>query len=131
MAWKQYNPNPVARSVGDCAVRAIAKALGLGWEAAYLALVINGMQMGDLVNSDAVSGATLRQHGFRRAAIKDSCPDCYTVEDFCEDHPDGTYVLYCGGHVVTAIDGDWYDSFDSAREIPQYVWYKGNENIDR
>lgn len=30
--WKPYNPNPVGRSVGDCAVRAIAKALDVTWE---------------------------------------------------------------------------------------------------
>ena len=29
----EYNPNPVAVKVGDCSVRAIAKALNMGWEA--------------------------------------------------------------------------------------------------
>ena len=122
--WIEYLNNPVGRKVGDCAVRAVSKALDMGWEAAYIALVINGMQMGDLPNSDAVSGSVLRQHGFRRSAIKDTCPDCYTVEDFCEDHPEGIYVLYCGGHVVCCADGNWYDSWDSGQEHPQYVWYK-------
>lgn len=47
MAFIEYNPNPVGRRVGDCAVRAIAKALDTSWEGAYLALVINGLQMCD------------------------------------------------------------------------------------
>ena len=67
--WKEYLNNPVGRKVGDCAVRAISKALDMGWEAAYVALVINGMQMGDMPNSDLVSTATLRQHNFRRMNI--------------------------------------------------------------
>lgn len=125
MAYVEFNPNPVGRKVGDCAVRAIAKALNMGWEAAYIALTINGLQMGDLANSDSVSSALLRQHGFYRKALPDTCPACYTVEDFAEDHPHGgTYVLYCGGHVVTVQDGNWYDSWDSGKEIPQFVWYR-------
>ena len=122
--WIEFNNNPVGRKVGDCAVRAVSKALDMGWEAAYIALVINGMQMGDLPNSDAVSGSVLRQHGFKRRAIKDTCPDCYTVEDFCEDHPEGVYVLYCGNHLVTVESGNYFDSWDSGQEHPQYVWYK-------
>ena len=55
--WEKYNPNPIQRSVGDCTVRAIAKALNMGWEAAYIALVINGLQMADMPSSDAVSGS--------------------------------------------------------------------------
>ena len=27
--WVKYNPNPAGRHVGDCAVRAVAKALDL------------------------------------------------------------------------------------------------------
>lgn len=129
--WEKYNPNPIQRSVGDCTVRAIAKALGMGWEAAYIALVINGLQMADMPSSDAVSGSLLRMHGFRRKAIESSCPDCYTVEDFCEDHPEGIFVLYCGGHVVTVESGSYFDAWDSGHEVPQYVWYKGNEDAHR
>ena len=129
--WIKYNPNPVGRNVGDCTVRAVAKALNMGWEAAYIALVINGLQMADLPNSNAVSGATLRQHGFKRKAIESDCPDCYTVEDFCEDHPEGIFVLYCGGHVVTVESGSYYDAWDSGKEVPQYVWYRPSEDERR
>ena len=128
MAWVEFQNNPVGRNVGDCTVRAISKALDMGWEAAYIALTINGLSMGDMPSSNVVSGALLRQHGYKRKAIDDSCPDCYTVEDFCEDHPEGTFVLYCGGHVVTVKDGVYYDSWDSGMETPQYVWYRPSED---
>ena len=124
MAYIEFNPNPVGRKVGDCSVRAVAKALNMGWEAAYIALTINGLQMGDMPSSDSVWGATLRQNGFYRMSLPDTCPSCYTAEDFCEDHPHGTYVLGFGGHVATVIDGDLYDSWDSSKEIPQFVWYR-------
>lgn len=43
----EYNPNPCGRRVGDCAVRAIAKALDTTWEGAYITLALNGLQMCD------------------------------------------------------------------------------------
>ena len=61
--------------------------------------------------------------GFYRMAIPSKCPDCYTVDDFCRDHPYGTYVLGLGGHVATVIDGCLYDSWDSSREVPIYMWF--------
>jgi len=124
MAFVEWNPNPVGRRVGDCAVRAISKALGVDWETAYVMTASNGFSMGDMPSSDSVWGATLRQHGFYRMSIPDACPDCYSVNDFCNDNPKGTFVLGFGGHVATVVDGDIYDSWDSSNEIPQFVWYR-------
>ena len=122
--WVRYNPNPVGRSVGDCAVRAIAKALNVSWEKAFTLIAVNAFQMGDMPSSNSVWGAVLRQHGFYRSAIESECPDCYTAEDFCKDHPKGVYVLGFGNHVATVLDGQIFDSWDSSQEIPQYYWTK-------
>lgn len=122
--WIEYNPNPTGRHVEDCAVRAVAKALGKDWETAYALLSKNGYAMGDMAHSNSVIGATLRMHGFYREAIPNTCPDCYTAEQFAEDHPHGTYVLGFGRHVATVKDGNIYDSWDSSKEIPQFAWYR-------
>lgn len=127
MAFVEWNPNPVGRRVGDCAVRAIAKALNIDWETAYTTIAANGFSMGDMPSSDSVWGATLRQHGFYRMSVPDTCPDCYTVTDFCNDNPKGVFVLGFGGHVATVVDGDLYDSWDSSSEIPQFVWYRKDD----
>lgn len=124
--WVKYNPNPTERNVGDCAVRAIAKALDVDWEKAYLLIVSNGFAMGDMPSSDSVWGSVLRQNGFYRKAIPNRCPDCYTVEDFCRDNPAGVFVLGFGGHVATVVDGNLYDSWNSSKEIPVYVWFKSD-----
>lgn len=128
MAWREFNNNPVGRRVGDCAVRAISKALDTDWESAYILLVSNGFAMGDMPSADSVWGATLRQKGFYRETLPDACPDCYNVIDFCEDFPEGTYVLGFGGHVATVVDGDLYDSWDSSMENPQFYWYRKEED---
>lgn len=123
--WIEYNPNPLGRKrVGDCAVRALSKALNISWEEAYLLAVVNGIQMGDMPDGNSVWGSVLRQHGFKRKAIPDSCPDCYTAEDFCKDNPEGTFVLCFNHHVATVVDGNLYDTWDTSSEIPQYVWYR-------
>lgn len=122
--WQEYNPNPLSRRVGDCAVRALTKALETDWESAYALIAAAGFAMGDMPSSDAVWGAVLRQHGFYREAIPNTCPDCYTAEDFCRDHPKGVYVLAFGGHVATVEDGVLFDSWDSSALIPQYFYYR-------
>ena len=122
--WVKFNPNPTGRFVGDCAVRAVSAALGIDWEQAYELITDAGYKMGDMPSSDSVWGAVLRQHGFYRTSIPNSCPDCYTVEDFAADHPRGIYVIGFGGHVATVIDGNLYDSWDSSHEVPVYYWYR-------
>lgn len=124
MPYSYYNPNPSGKRVGDCAIRAISKALGVDWQTAYAMVVSNGFAMRDMPSSDAVWGATLKQSGFDRDVIPNSCPECYTARDFCEDHPDGVYVLGFGGHVATVVDGTLFDSWNSENEVPVYYWYR-------
>lgn len=122
--WRKFNNNPIGKTVGDCAVRAVSVAFGVDWEQAYDLITDAGYAMGDMPSSDSVWGAVLRQHGFYRSAIPNSCPDCYTAEDFATDNPYGTFVLGFGGHVAAVKDGVIYDSWDSRNEIPQYYWYR-------
>ena len=123
--WEYYNPNPVRMTgVGDCAVRAISKALGISWEEAYAKLALNGFLMGDVISSDVVWGSVLRQEGFKREVVPNTCPDCYTAEDFCRDHPLGVFVLKSDGHVACVRDGILYDSWDSSKNVVIYYWYK-------
>ena len=42
-----YNPNPTQRNVGDCAIRAISKALNVDWEEAFMLVAKNAYLMGD------------------------------------------------------------------------------------
>lgn len=129
--WQQYNPNPTGRvNVGDCAVRAVAKALDTDWETAYAMIAANGYAMGDVISSDAVWGSVLRQHGFYKQTIPDSFPECYTAEDFCRDNPRGVFVLGFGGHTAAVVDSVLYDSWDSSGLIPVYVWYRRKDDAN-
>ena len=120
--WKLFNNNPSGRNVGDCSVRAVSVALGVDWETAFALISNNAYQMGDMPSSNAVWGSVLRQNGFYRHVLPNTCPDCYTVEEFAAEHPKGVYVLGTGNHVVTVKDGEIWDSWDSSKEIPVYYW---------
>lgn len=122
--WVKGNINPISARVGDCAVRAVAKALNVDWEKAYVMLAVNGFIMADIMNANNVIASVLRQNGFDRKTIDNTCPDCFSVKDFCKENPKGTFVLGTGTHVVTVVDGDYYDVWDSGDEIPAYYFYR-------
>ena len=126
MAYVFYNPNPIGRFTNDCTVRAIAKALDIDWDSASVLLCNSAIKMGDIESSNQVFAAVLRQNGFYRAVIDNECPDCYTAEDFCNEHFKGTYILSFGDHVCTVVDGIIFDTWDSSAERPISYWYKND-----
>lgn len=118
----ELNLNPQHKRKGDCSVRALAAAEDRSWYEIYDELYHIGREMGDMENSNDVIGQFLKERGYIRYSIPNTCPACYTVRDFANDHPEGIYVLGTGSHVVAVINGDYYDSWDSGDEVPVYCW---------
>ena len=129
MPFAQYKPNPESNLVGDCVIRAVACATKTDWDSAYIALALQGFVMKDMPSSNHVWGSFLRGIGFVRNSVSNDCPECYTVRDFANEHPTGTYVLGTGSHVVTVIDGCWFDAWDSGDEAPVYFWERSESNV--
>lgn len=119
-----YNPNPLGKRVEDCSIRAISKAFDITWDEAYDLLASFGKVVADLQNSNVAIDILLRVCGFEREIIPNTCPFCYTANDFCYDNPHGTYVLGFGNHVATVVDGKIYDSWDSSSMVPIYYYRK-------
>lgn len=129
MSYEYFNENPRAKSVGDCAIRALSIALGQTWGETYVDLALEGFIGGDLPNADSIWGSYLARKGFSKNFIPDDCPECMTVERFAKENPNGTFVLSMPGrHVVTVVNGDWIDSWDSGAEIPTYYFAKKSES---
>lgn len=120
--WVECNPNPLGRQTGDCVVRAVAIATDRSWRETFRGLCRIGEIEGDLPNSDMVWGFYLKNRGAKQFLLPESCPECITVQAFCERYPEGVYVIGTGSHAVAVIDGDWYDSWDSGRMTPTFFW---------
>lgn len=120
--WVRYNPNPDGAKVGDCVVRAISRALNKSWEGTYLGLCASGLVLSDMPSANHVWGTYLKNNGFSRHILPTDCPECYTVKDFCAEHPEGIFILALNSHVVCVEDGNYYDSWDSGDEVPIYYW---------
>lgn len=118
MAWQKYNPNPCRRSLGDCAVRAVAVALNVDWYEAYDLLCAEGRRQCDMPSSDDVIGDVLARYGFSEPIPAYRA----TAAEFCRAHPHGVYVLAFSGHVATVVDGDLYDLWNSSGESVRYYY---------
>ena len=123
--YSYYNANPYKIRVGDCVIRAISKALNQSWEDTYIDLTIQGYLMGDLLSSNAVWDAYLKSKGFKRNIVPNDCPECYTIEDFCNEHQKGVFVIGTGTHCVTVENGCVFDTWNSSGECPIYYYHKG------
>lgn len=121
-----YNPNPAGRATSDCVIRAISKLLDLDWDTVFLKLSLMAYTKKDNLEKNHVWGDYLAMNGFVRHLVPNMCPNCYTVKDFCREHPKGRYLLRIDGlrdgHVVTAIDGNYYDTWDSGNEVVDYYY---------
>lgn len=85
----EFQNNPCGRRVGDCAVRALSKALDTTWESAYLMLALNGLQMCDMPSSDSVLGSVLRQNGFEKESTADIVPGLLYGRRILQGVPNG------------------------------------------
>lgn len=105
-------------------IRAISILENKDWDDVLLELTIQSYMMKDILSSNNVWSNYLWQHGYERMIIPNTCPNCYTIEQFTRDYPKGEYLLATGTHVVAVIDGNYFDTWDSGHEIPIYYWRK-------
>ena len=122
--YRELNVNPKMYHIDDCVIRAIALVTGHSWDYIYVSLLIHGFDLKGMPSTNFVWDDYLRDIGFERRVIPNTCPRCYTVKDFCNDNQLGSYILATGSHVVAVIDGNYYDTWDSGNEIPIYYYAK-------
>lgn len=118
----KINPNPKGKNVGDCTVRAISLATGQDWDKVYLDLCVQGYMMSDMPSSNDVWGKYLIDNVWQYRRLQDTCPFCYTIRDFCQDHKNGTFIVGTGSHVVCVNEGEYLDAWDSGEKVPLFFF---------
>ena len=92
MAYIHLNVNPRNRNTSDCVIRAIAVATNRSWNEVFMDLADQALELSDIMESNSTWGIYLKKRGWVQKLLPNTCPDCYTVEDFCRDHPYGIYI---------------------------------------
>lgn len=126
MSYVYLNVNPDKNKTTDCVIRAVSFALDQPWEMTFTHIAVECLIHHDMPEANYIWAGYLKSKGYKRRLIPDTCPNCYTVRDFCLDYPHGTYILGTGSHAVAVRDGDYYDIWDCGDEIPIYYWMKGD-----
>ena len=122
MSYIYYNPNPKRRRGSDCVIRMLCKICDFDWESAYLALSSIALARYDMPSSNDIWEEYLTSLGFTKSLLPMDCPNCITVREFLSANNKGTFVLCTGSHVVAAINGNYYDAWDSGDEVVSYFF---------
>lgn len=116
--FQYYQPNEkdLKDEFGDCQIRALSKALNCTWLEAFDALIplmreeqCNGIGVTVKVSSRILSHFGFTYHGI---TVKKGSKRP-TVDSFAKEHPSGTFILRVANHVVSVVDGKYYDTWDS------------------
>ena len=114
--WREFNPNPKSRNIGDCTLRAYCAAFDIDWNKAF-----------DIASKISKENSSMIQYMFKKIMTehfgceedpdynkkKVKNKDRITVNTFAMTHPYGTYVLGVRQHAVTVKNGEYWDSWDS------------------
>lgn len=125
--YKYYQPNKkdLKDEYGDCVIRALTKATGKEWLVVFDELTPIARELQCMPNSKPCYEAYLRLHGFTYTGISNKKGTKRpTVDRFAKDNPKGIYFLRVANHVVTVVDGIYYDTWQSGDKSLYGYWSK-------
>ena len=128
--YEVFNPNPYhvegkKHTQGDCVIRALCKATGMGWFEVYDMLCAKGRELGDFGNKKSVYSTVLIELGWASVPLpRIKGKKAMTVESFIKEHPTGTYILRLAHHLTTIVDGICYDTWYPQSQTIYTYWTK-------
>lgn len=116
--YKYYQPNKkdLKDRQGDCVVRALTKVMNKTWLEVFNELIPYAIEIQCMPNSKTCYGRYLKDNGFEYHGISNKKGSKRpTVESFTKEHKAGTFFLKVANHVVSVVDGTYYDTWDSGQ----------------
>ena len=116
----------MGKKTGDCAIRAVAVATGLGWDKAYIGLSEAGFKVKSAMNDvEAIEEFLVEQCGFKVGTIRvkkgEKRPK---VREFAEQNPNVYAVLRVANHLTCSGRGNYVDIWDCGGCAVYKYWYK-------
>jgi len=121
----QPNKKDLKDQYGDCVIRALTKATNKEWVEIFDELVPIAKEKQCMPNSKPCYEAYILNNGFTYQGISNKKGTKRpTVDRFAKDHPKGIYILRVANHIVTVVDGIYYDTWDSGHKSLYGYWEK-------
>ncbi len=122
--YKKLNVNPKNKKAGDCVVRAFSIATGESWDKTLTDLFQIALKIKFMPNDKETYSKYAESMGFivRKVELKNGHKP--TVKSFAEDNKSGVYILRVANHLVTVINGEYIDSWDSGYKSVYMYWVK-------
>lgn len=125
--YQYYQPNKkdIKDEYGDCVIRAFTKALDKDWLEVFDELIPYARETQTMPNNKPAYEKYLADKGFKWYGIKVAKGKKRpTAESFCKEHKTGTYILRQAHHLVTVVDGKYYDTWESGDRGVYGYWVK-------
>lgn len=123
--YKYYQPNKkdLKDKYGDCVIRALTKALNMEWLQVFDEMQPISREMQVPFNCRPCYEKYMESKGLKYTGISNKKGTKRpTVETFAKDHKAGTYILRVARHLVTVVDGIYYDTWDSGGKSLYGYW---------
>jgi hypothetical protein len=125
--WKYYQPNKkdLKDDYGDCVIRALTKAMSKEWLEVFEELLPYARELQCMPNGKPCYEKYALANGFKYVGISNKKGTKRpTVQSFALAHKEGTYILRVAHHIVTVVDGYFYDTWDSGDSSLYGYWVK-------
>ena len=125
--YKYYQPNKkdVKDEYGDCVIRALTKALNKEWLEVFDNLIPYARELQCIPNSKPAYERYLKDENFEWIGLKaEKGKKRLTPETFCKKFKNGTYILRLSNHIVTVVDGFYFDTWDCGECCVYGYWKK-------
>lgn len=124
--YKYYQPNKkdLKDKYGDCVIRSLCKGTGKSWLEVFDELVPIAREFQASINGKVVYEEFLKNNGFVYTGISNKKGSKRpTVKSFSKANK-GLYVLVVANHLVTCVDGDYFDTWDCGNKCLYGYWEK-------
>ncbi len=125
MKFEKINLNPSGRKASDCVVRAIMKCSNKTWLEVFDGLTAIGRTEFCIPNEKRAYEKFLEKNGFKKQSMPRFTDNTrYTVKEFADANPKGTFIISVANHLTCMIDGTIYDTWNCAHKSVGNFWIR-------